>query len=80
MGVEANLDKFPNIAALQKKVESNERIAAWLTKRPQTNFWKALSISTFFLGGGGRCWPTSLHYLIQAVTSEKNSELGVEAK
>jgi len=38
LGIETNLSKYPNIAALQKKVESNEKIAAWLAKRPQSNF------------------------------------------
>jgi glutathione S-transferase len=31
-----SLDKFPKLVALVERVESNEGIAAWIAKRPET--------------------------------------------
>ena len=35
---DAILDKYPKLRALEKRVESVPRVAAWIAKRPVTDF------------------------------------------
>ena len=47
MGVTADLTKYPKLAALKARVESNDGLADWLSKRPQNDktFLELLAIA-----------------------------------